>query len=359
MLKCAKARPKEAATFLGYATAVVGIAPSGIDLAKITDLWDAAVAAGKEGRAAVLAVVMEALASPAPPGTQARAGGGAAEVTRAAREEDGWNAFVSTAAWWLGENANALCEEYCGRKLTPAAIPGSIAAAAAAAPSTPGRGAAAAGSGDDEDAAAGEDDASEDREADAAAAAAAAAASASAAELMAQCGGRSPTLSRILLALQSLMLTAVWQLRLAAAQALAKVAVRSGEPYRLQCYSILAAATSAGGPGDALGLQSATRPALALLDRLYAAQQVLEGLWEEHGEDVEAWPKEVVASLGRRNAELARQVGARLAAHLLVGPGAADCSAAAECGGLHVQCDLNSWLAPVAPTQAHHPRCLL
>ena len=33
-----------------------------------------------------------------------------------------------------------------------------------------------------------------------------------------QFGGRSPTLSRILLALQSLMLTAVWQLRLAAAQ---------------------------------------------------------------------------------------------------------------------------------------------
>jgi hypothetical protein len=303
---------------------VVGIAPSGIDLAKITDLWDAAVAAGKEGRAAVLAVVMEALASPAPPSTQARAGGGAAEVTRAAQEEDGWNAFVSTAAWWLGENANALCEEYCGRKLTPAAIPGSIAAAAAtAAPATPGRGAAAAGSMDEEDAAPGADDESEDREADAAAAAAAAAASASAAELMAQFGGRSPTLSRILLALQSLMLTAVWQLRLAAAQALAKVAVRSGEPYRLQCYSILAAATSAGGPGDALGLQSATRPALALLDRLYAAQQVLEGLWVEHGEDVEAWPKEVVASLGRRNAELARQVSARLAAHLLLVPGAA------------------------------------
>ena len=36
VLKCAKAKPREAATFLGYATAVVGIAPSGIDLAKIT-----------------------------------------------------------------------------------------------------------------------------------------------------------------------------------------------------------------------------------------------------------------------------------------------------------------------------------
>lgn len=55
-------------------------------------------------------------------------------------------------------------------------------------------------------------------------------------------------------------------------QALAKVAVRSGEPYRLQCYSILAAAAGAGSAGDALGLGPAVRPALALLDRLYAAQ---------------------------------------------------------------------------------------
>ncbi len=40
-----------------------------------------------------------------------------------------------------------------------------------------------------------------------------------------------------------------------------------------------------------------------------AMQVVLDQLWAEHGEDPEAWPKEVVASLLRRNAELARQVG--------------------------------------------------
>ncbi|KAL4422766.1 hypothetical protein ABPG75_008963 [Micractinium tetrahymenae] len=315
VLKCARAKPREAARFLGYATAVVGIAPSGIDLVKITELWDAAVASGREGREAVLAVVTEALASPPPPSTQARAGSAPAEVTRAAREEDGWNSFVATAAWWLGENANALCEEYAGRKLQPAAIPGGIAAASAGAAAAAQLAAAAAGA---SAAANGEDsgldggledgDKSDDREADAAAAAAAMAAAATAAELLQQFGGRSPTLSRILLALQGLMLTAVWQLRLAAAQALAKIAVRSGEPYRLQCYSILAAAGSSGAGGsDALGLGSVIRPALALLDRLYAAQVVLDQLWAEHGEDPEAWPKEVVASLARRNAELARQ----------------------------------------------------
>jgi hypothetical protein len=40
--------------------------------------------------------------------------GGEADVARAVREEDGWNAFVSTAAWWVGEHANSLCGEYAG-----------------------------------------------------------------------------------------------------------------------------------------------------------------------------------------------------------------------------------------------------
>lgn len=305
-------------------------------------------------------------------------------MTRAAREEDGWNAFVSTAAWWLGENANELCDEFAGRKLTPTAIPAGISAAL---PASTSRRSVAGGDGNGAAEADGEetdDPDSDDREADAAAAVAAAAVAASAAELMQQFGGRSPTLSRIMLALQNLMLTAAWQLRLAAAQvgrgggigapvrchfpsslplpitsqplrcavalpmqALAKIAVRSGEPYRLQCYSILGAACGAGGGVDALGLQSVTRPALALLDRLYATQVpgralavpgwfpsaphcvqgpvpvptatprllctatpqvVLDQLWAEHGEDPQAWPKDVVASLGRRNAELARQV---------------------------------------------------
>ena len=35
-------------------------------------------------------------------------------MARAVREEDGWNAFVATAAWWVGEHANSLCGEYAG-----------------------------------------------------------------------------------------------------------------------------------------------------------------------------------------------------------------------------------------------------
>lgn len=54
---------------------------------------------------------MRAHAAPALPHA---AGGSDADVACAVREEDGWNAFVATAAWWMGENANQLCGEYAG-----------------------------------------------------------------------------------------------------------------------------------------------------------------------------------------------------------------------------------------------------
>ena len=64
-----------------------------------------------------------------------------------------------------------------------------------------------------------------------------------------------------------------------------------------------------GGSSDPLGLQSATAPALAVLDKMYATQAVLDRLWEEHGDDVEGWPDEVVASLARRSRQITLQVG--------------------------------------------------
>lgn len=38
-------------------------------------------------------------------------------MARAVREEDGWNAFVATAAWWVGEHANSICGEYSGEAI--------------------------------------------------------------------------------------------------------------------------------------------------------------------------------------------------------------------------------------------------
>lgn len=120
----------------------------------------------------------------------------------------------------------------------------------------------------------------------------------------------------------------------------------------LRCHS--------GGVSDPLGLQSATAPALAVLDKIYATQvracsappqppcprleplpdncvesgqllgsvrsgcqhaslpdmplpvapppqAVLDQLWRQYGDDVEGWPDEVVSSLARRNKALTLQ----------------------------------------------------
>ena len=59
----------------------------------------------------------------------------------------------------------------------------------------------------------------------------------------------------------------------------AQVAVRSEEPYRLQCYGFLAAAAAP----DILGIASVARPVLPILDALYATRATLERLVDKHG----------------------------------------------------------------------------
>lgn len=72
------------------------------------------------------------------------------------------------------------------------------------------------------------------------------------------------------------------QLRSFAALALAKIAVRSNEPFRIQCYSMLSSvqhmaggdsgsgSRSGGGRDDPLGLAAVVAPALEALDAMYA-----------------------------------------------------------------------------------------
>ena len=58
---------------------------------------------------------------------------------------------------------------------------------------------------------------------------------------------RNPSLARVITHLQHASLVLPWAARIAAAQALAKLAVRSEEPYRMQCYAILTALVAADG----------------------------------------------------------------------------------------------------------------
>jgi len=303
VLKCARAKPKEAASFLSYASGVVGIAPSGISLDKVTELWDAAISAGKEGKTAALAAALETLKSPPPPATRPRAGSGHADVVRAAREEAGWNAFVCTAAWWLGENANELCEEFVGRTVTPPATKESRGGSAGASPrdveddeNSVLSGENTDENGEDEENAHYKDGNGKDSlvsmlaEQD---------------SVLSRQSQRNPALSRVISSLHDTALTATWQLRAASARALSKISVRSGEPFRLQCYGILTAcAVSGGADQDALGLQGIIAPTLSLLDKVYATQVILHSLYEKNGENAEEWPEDVLSSLSRRAAFL-------------------------------------------------------
>jgi hypothetical protein len=93
------------------------------------------------------------------------------------------------------------------------------------------------------------------------------------------------------------MVAGPWEVRIASAQSVAKIGVRSGEPFRVQCYSILATArgrapgegggggggtTAAGAAGggaavaaaaegsDPLGVAACVGPALEVLDHMYS-----------------------------------------------------------------------------------------
>ncbi|KAG7671334.1 hypothetical protein KSW81_003472 [Nannochloris sp. 'desiccata'] len=304
VLKCARAKPKEAASFLSYASGVVGIAPSGISLDKVTELWDAAVSAGKEGKTAALAAALETLKSPPPPATRPRAGAGHADVVRAAREEAGWNAFVCTAAWWLGENANELCEEFVGRTVAPPpqmTLTETRDGSAAASPRDVEDDEYSVVSGENSD----ENDEDEENDHYEGGNGKHSLLLAEQDSVLSRQSQRNPALSRVISSLHEAALTATWQLRAASARALSKIGVRSGEPYRLQCYGILTACAVSGGTNqDALGLQGIIAPTLSLLDKIYATQVTLHSLYEKHGENAEDWPEDVLSSLARRAATL-------------------------------------------------------
>lgn len=324
--KCAKARPKDVANFLGYASAVAAICPSGIDLAKIISLWDmaaasssgstggggsssATAAAGGDGRSAALGAAIEAL-SATTPATRPQGSGGEEEILRASKEEDGWMAFQMTAAWWLGEHANQLTGEYVGKEVELPAVAVDL--------NDSGMKRSDKKSNKNSTTTNNNNNTKLTLK------------HAGAERLLAAYGERSPAMLQVIRSLQDTATTAPWQVRQAAASALTKIAVRSGEPYRLQCYAALTALTSGDSlqNDDAMGLASVAKPALAILDRIYATQLTIDALYEEYGGDrsssngdsdgdgentiAASWPMDVVSSLAKRNRELTMMVEHRI-----------------------------------------------
>jgi hypothetical protein len=278
VLRCARASPSQAPLFLEYASGIVGIAPAAVDLSKVTALWNAACENGKSsaGKNAALVAALAALRSPLPPSVLSKSGASYQQTLRAAKSDAGWTAFVATAAWWLGEHANDLCEEYVGKPVKAMVLKGSHL-------------------NDNRDV---DSDVDEDEMEDTPKKNDLKRIDLS--KLLDLHAGRVPALSIIISTLHDVILSGTWQLRAAAGRAIGKIAIRSGEPYRLQCYGILVSISTGSQGQDPLGLRGVTAPSLAALDYLYGSQAVIERLWLEYGDKPEEWPEEIVDSVSRR-----------------------------------------------------------
>ncbi|GBF93132.1 hypothetical protein Rsub_05861 [Raphidocelis subcapitata] len=305
--------PGAAEYLLACAAAVARACPSRVKHEQLHQMWDTCLRASvPEVKLAAVRAAL-ALASAPAPAIASPPSAAAPEVkVLAAREEAAYWALVRSAVWWLGENANFATNEFAWR---PRGAPAPLAEALETADGVP-------------------------QELLAAAAVAV-----------------NPLLSLILTHLQRAMLAGSWEVRMAAAQAVSKVAVRSGEPFRVQCYSMLATARSrdaaappagaaagaaagaggaaappggaadgaaAGGPagapggagrGDAaaglagegrdpLGVAACVGPALEVLDHMYGGEVVVQELIDRFGRLKKSWPKKLLRSLEERNAAL-------------------------------------------------------
>ena len=280
VLRCARSCPGQAPLFLEYASGVVGIAPEAVDLKKVVALWNAACDSENKaaGKKSALVAALSALRSPLPPSAMSKAGALYHRALAAARSDAGWTSFVATAAWWLGEMANQLCGEKCG------SVVDSILLRAA-------HDTADATSSDDDSVKDNEEEKeNEDRSQQ----------QLDRRTLIDAHSNRSPSLSVIISALSDIILGGNWQLRSAAARAIGKIAIRSGEPYRLQCYGILRSVSTGSNGQDSLGLKGVVSQAIHALDEIYGSQAVIDSLWDKHGDDLDEWPVEILESIARR-----------------------------------------------------------
>jgi hypothetical protein len=124
--------------------------------------------------------------------------------------------------------------------------------------------------------------------------------------------GRAPALAAAVASLARAALTSrCWMTRAAAVSALATVALRSGEPFRLQCYTALREARSAstssshlttgGGQSGFDACASALERHVATLDHVYRGGARFRALLARHGADETRWPAASLAEVAGRH----------------------------------------------------------
>jgi hypothetical protein len=131
-------------------------------------------------------------------------------------------------------------------------------------------------------------------------------------KMVAAASSRNPTLASALTRLQRCAFSGSWEIRIAAVQALTTIAIRSGEPYRLQIYEFLHALALGGMQSNfselqlsngenqgasGTGLGSLISPMLKVLDEMYRAQDDLARDIRQHDNSKQEWSDEELKKL--------------------------------------------------------------
>ncbi|KAB2620433.1 hypothetical protein D8674_039376 [Pyrus ussuriensis x Pyrus communis] len=236
-----KATPDMAVTLLEIARIFATKVPGKIDADVLQLLWKTClVGAGPDGKHTALEAVTIVLDLPPPqPGSML----GITPVDRVSASDPksalALQRLVQAAVWFLGENANYAASEYAWESSTP---PGTALMML------------------DTD------------------------------KMVAAASSRNPTLAGALTRLQRCAFSGSWEVRIIAAQALTTLAIRSGEPFRLQIYEFLHTLAHGGVQSQfsemhlsngedqgasGTGLGALISPMIDVLDEMYRAQDDL------------------------------------------------------------------------------------
>lgn len=258
-----KATPDMAVTLLEIARIFATKVPGKIDADVLQLLWKTClVGAGPDGKHTALEAVTIVLDLPPPqPGSML----GLTSIDRVSAADPksalALQRLVQAAVWFLGENANYAASEYAWESATP---PGTALMML---------------------------------DAD---------------KMVAAASSRNPTLSGALTRLQRCAFSGSWEVRIIAAQALTTMAIRSGEPYRLQIYEFLHTLAQGGVQSQfadmhisngedqgasGTGLGSLISPMLKVLDEMYSAQDELIKEMRNHDNAKKEWTDDELKKL--------------------------------------------------------------
>ncbi|KAK1298878.1 hypothetical protein QJS10_CPB14g00813 [Acorus calamus] len=258
-----KATPDMAVTLLEIARIFATKVPGKIDADVLQLLWKTClVGAGPGGKHTALEAVTIVLDLPPP---QPGAMYGLTSVDRVSASDPkaalALQRLVQAAVWFLGENANYAATEYAWESATP---PGTALMML---------------------------------DAD---------------KMVAAASSRNPTLAGALTRLQRCAFSGSWEVRIVAVQALTTMAIRSGEPFRLQIYEFLHALAQGGVQSQfadmklsngedqgasGTGLGSLISPMLRVLDEMYKAQDELIKDMRNHDNNKQEWTDEELKKL--------------------------------------------------------------